>query len=238
MRSPFSPDYDEDLVRFDWSQIEFRLLVHKSIGPGSEEAVRMYNEDPSTDFHDMVVALTQLERDYAKNINFGFAFGMGVDLLCKILGTSREKGMEILNKYHTKVPFVKATSDAASRAAKNRGVITTILGRKARFPGGEFSHKALNRYTQGSSADIMKASMVEVWEGGLCNSLGAPLLTVHDELLWSAPRTYEAKEALLECRNIMENTVKLRVPTPTAMEIGSNWSNCKEENVIDYFKDM
>lgn len=226
MRSPFVPDEGEDLVRFDWSQIEYRLLVHKAVGRGSEEARRMYCDDPNTDFHEFVMKLTNLDRDYAKTINFGFTFGMGADLLCRTLGVSRERGLSILNTYHGTVPFVRATAEAASKAAAQREVIVTILGRKARFPGGEFTHKALNRFTQGSSADIMKASMVAIWESGVCDVLGAPLLTVHDELLWSAPRTDEAKEALAECKNIMETTVPLKVPTPVAMEVGSNWSNC------------
>ena len=226
IRSPFVPELDEDLIRFDWSQIEFRLLVHKAIGRGAEEAVRRYNDDPSTDFHEFVIGLTGLERDYAKNINFGFAFGMGLDLLCSILGVDKEVGLSIIDRYHKGVPFVKATADAASRAAKNRGMIVTIEGRRARFPDGEFTHKALNRYTQGSSADIMKRSMVTIWQAGICDVLGAPLLTVHDELLWSAPRTPAAKEALREVRDIMENTVKLKVPTPVAMEVGTTWHNC------------
>jgi len=228
MRSPFVPEVDEDLVRFDWSQIEFRLLVHKAVGRGAEDAVRRYNQDPTTDFHEFVIGLTGLERDYAKNINFGFAFGMGIDLLCKILGVDKETGLGIIDRYHKGVPFVKSTADAASRAAKNREMIVTIEGRRARFPDGEYTHKALNRYTQGSSADIMKRSMVEIWESGICDVLGAPLLTVHDELVWSAPRTPAAKEALREVKNIMEHTVKLKVPTPVAMEIGSTWHNCKE----------
>ncbi len=163
-------------------------------------------------------------------------YGMGLDLLCSILGVSRERGQEILDIYFSKVPFVKKTYDEASRAAKNRGYIKTLLGRRARFPNGEYTHKALNRHLQGGAADIMKTAMVDIWESGICDVLGAPLLTVHDELDWSVPRTDEAEEAMAECKHIMETCVKLKVPLVAEEERGLNWATCKGKGEGGYFE--
>jgi len=230
MRSTYVPDDGERWVRFDWSQIEFRLLVNAAATAnirGANIAVDMYNNDPTTDFHEMVNDLTHVGRDDSKTINFGLVYGMGVPLLARNLGKSIQEAQAIIDTYFMKVPFVKGTYDLASRTAKNRGFILTLLKRRARFPGGEFTHKALNRALQGGAADIMKLAMVDIWESGICDVLGAPLLTVHDELDWSAPKTLEANEALMESKHIMENCFKLKIPLVAEMELGSDWASCK-----------
>jgi DNA polymerase-1 len=86
-----------------------------------------------------------------------------------------------------------------------------------------FTHKALNARIQGSAADIMKVAMVDVWESGVCDVLGPPQLTVHDELDGSAPRTRAAKEALREIKRIMEGVVQLAVPLRADGGTGPNW---------------
>ena len=88
-----------------------------------------------------------------------------------------------------------------------------------------YAYRALNRMLQGSAADIMKKAMVDIWESGICDVLGAPLLTVHDELDWSAPRTPEAQEALKEAHYIMEHCVELRVPLYAERETGNDWGH-------------
>ena len=86
-----------------------------------------------------------------------------------------------------------------------------------------YTYKAFNSLIQGSSADIMKKAMVDVWKSGVCEVLGPPLLTVHDELDFSVPNTKEGKEAIQKVKEIMENTIKLNVPLEVDMEVGPNW---------------
>lgn len=255
IRGLFLPDEGERWVRFDWSQIEFRLLVHYARGGGAEKARSMYRDDPTTDFHRMVSELTGIERKPAKNINFGLVYGMGVKTMAANLGRSVEATRALFEQYHSSLPFVKSTFDAASRIATTRGYIKTILNRRRRFElweprswdekdvactknvamqkwGGAirraYLHKALNSVLQGGAADIMKKAMVDIWKSGVCKVLGAPLLTVHDELDWSALKTPEAEEALRESHHIMEHCVKLRVPLRAEREEGPNWGNLKE----------
>lgn len=252
IRGLFLPDEGERWVRFDWSQIEYRALVHYARGGGADESRRMYCDDPTTDFHRMVSELTGIDRKPAKNINFGLVYGMGVKKMAASLGRSEEATRALFEQYHTTLPFVKATFDAASQAAAQRGYTKTLLGRRRRFELWEprqwdkdseacskeaaeaawgkgirraYTHKALNSILQGSAADIMKKAMVDIWQSGVCDVLGAPLLTVHDELDWSAPATPEADEALRESQRIMEQCVTLRVPLRAEREEGPNWGN-------------
>lgn len=229
IRAMFLPDEDEEWGRFDWSQIEYRLLTHYAKGSGSEEAREMYRNKPNTDFHqmvcDMISKIIAIERSSAKNINFGLVYGMGEELLASILGVSKERALDLINAYHRGVPFVRHTANMVSKRAKVRGYIHTLLKRRRRFPDGFFTHKALNALLQGGNADIMKAAMVMIWKSGVCDVLGAPLLTVHDELDWSVPKTAAAAEAMKEVHHIMETCVQLRVPIIAAREFGADWGH-------------
>jgi DNA polymerase-1 len=148
IRGMFIPDYGHQQWRkYDYSQIEYRFLIHYAVGPGSEEARRLFNEHPDTDYHEMALDLVGPEAGWdvstpelrkkhrrpIKNINFGLIFGMGVPKLTASLGLSQVEGKDLFAAYHKGVPFAKPTMDACSAEALAVGNITTILGRKSRF---------------------------------------------------------------------------------------------------------
>lgn len=258
-RSIFIPEEDHDWGSVDWSQIEYRFLVHYAdITPGidADAAVRMYRDDPNTDFHDLAAQLFGIPRKQAKNINFGVVYGMGVDKLALDLGLPRHEAEILLNTAHERSPFMKAMLNTASNQATKNQMIKTILGRRRRFDqweiGGHLygsrdaaleaqrasngkirgyprvakTHKALNALLQGSAADLMKMAMVKMSKDGIFDVL-VPHLTVHDEMNVSVPRTAIAKEAWHEMQHIMENTLKLKVPVIAAANLGSNWDEAK-----------
>jgi DNA polymerase I-like protein with 3'-5' exonuclease and polymerase domains len=69
----------------------------------------------------------------------------------------------------------------------------------------------------------MKRAMVDIWESGVCDELGAPHLTVHDELDGSLPDGPVAIEALNELRNIMQTCVQLKVPLVSDLALLTSW---------------
>lgn len=148
IRGMFVPDLGHRFWRkYDYSQIEYRFLIHYAVGEGSEEIRRHFNLHPDTDYHEMTLdmvapyagwdvstpELRKIARRPIKNINFGLIYGMGVDKLSGDLGLSRKDGKTLFANYHRAVPFAKKTADATSEEAKQSGVITTIMGRKSRF---------------------------------------------------------------------------------------------------------
>ena len=160
MRAVFLPEEGCDFWDGDWSQIEFRLLVHAAVEranttlPASKRAwndeilaklktaiktQEMYLNDHKTDFHNMVCELTGLERKYAKAITFGLAFSMGIDKLALQLnmvgpdGLPTQQARDVLEQYHSKLPFMKALQQATTREAEQDGYICTILGRRTHF---------------------------------------------------------------------------------------------------------
>jgi DNA polymerase I-like protein with 3'-5' exonuclease and polymerase domains len=136
MRSMFIPEEGMRWGSLDWSQIEYRLLVHyASITKGidASNAVRMYRSDPKTDFHTMAAEIAGVPRKEAKAVNFGVVYGMGIPTLAGNLGITVAEAKDIMAKFQENAPFMKGMLDRCSNAATNRGFIRTILGRKRRF---------------------------------------------------------------------------------------------------------
>lgn len=147
IRAAFIPDEGHaEWRKYDYSQIEYRLLAHYATGEGSDNIRQLYSDDPRTDYHATTAKLIEqvtgikLERSPVKTINFGLAYGMGIKELSRRLGLSGKQAKELFAAYHTGVPFVQSTIDALSALANERGYNTTILGRRTRFelwePGG------------------------------------------------------------------------------------------------------
>lgn len=148
IRGMFIPDAGHPYWRkYDYSQIEYRNLIHFAVGPGSDEARAMFCANPDMDYHEMALDLVGPEagwdistkdlrkhwRKPIKGINFGLIYGMGVPKLTRSLGLTPEQGRALFAAYHKGVPFAKATMDLVSQEALQTGVVKTILGRKSRF---------------------------------------------------------------------------------------------------------
>jgi DNA polymerase I-like protein with 3'-5' exonuclease and polymerase domains len=136
IRSLFLPDEGCTWGCFDYSQQEPRLVAHYAAlykFPSVYEVIDEYNNDSSTDFHQMVATMAQIPRSQAKTINLGLFYGMGKAKLQAELGVSKEKAAELFEQYHAKVPFVKQLINTASNRAQERGQIRTLLGRLCRF---------------------------------------------------------------------------------------------------------
>lgn len=61
-------------ISCDYSQIEFRLIVHFI---RDVDAIAAYNNDPNTDFHQWVADMIGIKRRPAKTLNFGMGYGAG-----------------------------------------------------------------------------------------------------------------------------------------------------------------
>jgi DNA polymerase I-like protein with 3'-5' exonuclease and polymerase domains len=236
----------------DYSQQEPRVTVHYAYLSGfrgSDEARRRYTENPDTDYHQMVAEMAHIPRKDAKAMNLGLAYGMGKAKMALDLGRSMKEVTELYDQYHASVPFVKLLGDKCTRVAQDRGYIRTLLGRRRHFelwgptkyssgvrplPRLDaiqefgypitrwFVHKAMNALVQGSSADMVKAAMVELHKAG-----DIPHITIHDELDLSVADEAHARrvrQAMLDC-------VKLEVPLKVDVELGPSWGEAKEVNL-------
>lgn len=148
VRGIFIPDDGhQQWRRYDYSQIEYRFLIHFAVGPGSDQVRAHFNANPDTDYHEMTLDMvspvagwdisTKEKRKHRrkpiKNINFGLIYGMGVDKLAGDLGLSKKEGKALFKVYHEAVPFADATMQWCIAEAQRTGVIRTILNRASRF---------------------------------------------------------------------------------------------------------
>jgi len=250
IRSVFIPNEGCTWGSFDYSQQEPRVLVHFAALTGgglkgANEVIESYKtEDP--DFHQAVADMAGIDRRTAKTINLGMMYGMGKGKLSSELGLDKEETEDLFAKFHANVPFVKQLMEQATRKADNVGYLRTLLGRKCRFDKWEprafgihkslslvdaqreyghdlkraWTYKALNRLIQGSSADMTKKAMIDLYEEGIVSHI-----QVHDELNCSI----ESNEQALRIKEVMENTVELKVPLKVDMEIGPSWGEINKK---------
>lgn len=215
--------------KIDYGQIEYRLICNIACGKSGEEVREQYRKNPHLDFHQYVVDLTGLSRKYAKNMSFGVSFGMGLPSMTESFGWTMEHAEEIAEAYHSKMPFVAPTLALVGDVAKERGYIKTVYGSHARLLDPKKSYTMLNRYTQGSGAECLKASIVQAYKEGIWKELKVAN-TVHDELnMPYLEPTEEQMIALYRMAEIMRTSVpNLRVPLEASPELGDNWASTKE----------
>lgn len=136
IRGLFLPEEGELWAACDYSQQEYRLIVHfsaKSKKTKAMEAVRAYVENPDTDFHVMVAEWTGLDRKPAKDTNFAKAFGAGVPKFATMIGKSVDEARKIYEQYDRELPFVSQTARFCSEVAEDRGYIVLIDGTRSHF---------------------------------------------------------------------------------------------------------
>jgi len=240
IREIFLPEEDHLYLSIDYSQIEYRILAHYAIGPGSMEIKNRFLKDPKTDYHQYVMDLSGLDRKHAKNLNFGTVYCMGVKTMAAKFGWTEARAKEISDQYFDAMPFIKPTRDLIIDKAKQRGYVRTILGRRARLTEAMRSragkrgkeYKLVNYLIQGSAADIMKASMVAADEAGIFDVIPCHI-TVHDELGNSIPRNKQGLEAVTELKRAMENTVRLSIPIIADPAVGDSWGAATDIELSD-----
>ena len=250
VRGLFLPEEGQLWAANDFSSQEPRLLVHYARLvdlPGADEMAQQYHQDPRTDFHQMVADLASIPRKQAKTIGLGLMYGMGKAKMAASLDLSVDEASSIINKFHQNVPFLKGTINAVMKRIEHpasNGSIRTLLGRRCRFNLWEpmefginkalpreqavleygqrikraYTYKGLNRLIQGSAADQTKAAMVALKKEGF-----NLLLQVHDEIAISVESREEAERA----SQVMQDAVRLEVPSVVDVELGITWGDAK-----------
>lgn len=146
-RTLFLPEQGDEWLQVDYSQQEYRLIVHFAtlMGlPRADVAAGMYESDPKTSFHRLVAEWTGLDaKSTAKDCNFAKAYGAGVPKFATMIKKSREEAKAIYEKYDRELPFVSALGAECTQKANARGFIRLIDGARCRFetwePGWGYS---------------------------------------------------------------------------------------------------
>jgi DNA polymerase-1 len=224
------------LLSADYSQIELRIMAHLS---GDEGLKRAFADDG--DIHRATAAevfglapdrVSGEQRRAAKAINFGLIYGMSAFGLARQLGIERSAAQEYVARYFGRYPGVRDYMERTRAAARERGYVETVSGRRLYLPDIRSRDRNLQQYAersainapmQGTAADIIKRAMIRVQDWLDRSQARAQLvMQVHDELVLevaeSAVETVRGKLVEIMCGG-GELSVALKVDTGT----GANW---------------
>ncbi|MEG0799044.1 MAG: DNA polymerase I [Bacilli bacterium] len=226
-------------VSSDYSQIELRILAHLS---KDSNMINTFINDE--DIHNKVAcdifnkescAITKNDRRTAKAVIFGIVYGISGYGLGENLEISPVDAKKFIDKYLEMYPRVKEYMENIVNETKEKGYVTTLLGRKRIInelhntnymirQSGE--RMALNTPTQGTSADIIKKAMVMVYNRFNTLKLRSKMIMqVHDELIFDV---YKEEKDIVEktVKEVMENAYILDVPLKVEIEEGISWYEC------------
>ena len=231
-----SSDNNSVLISADYSQIELRVIASMS---GDENMINAFKNNQ--DIHASTAAkvfnvdlgkVTKEQRSHAKIVNFGIIYGVSAFGLSNQTNLSRSESKIIIDNYYNSYPALKEFMSNQINFARENGFVQTILGRK-RFLNdinsrngmirSSAERNAINTPVQGSAADIIKLSMININDELKNYSLKSKLiLQVHDELVFDVPivEVDLIKKIIIDK---MENAYKLKVPLTVDLGVGNNW---------------
>ena len=237
VRKAFVPrNKDYTLLAADYSQIELRIIAALSEEETMIEAFK-HGEDihastASKVFNVAIEDVTREQRSNAKTVNFGIIYGVSAFGLSNQTDLSRSEAKELIDTYYETYPKLKNYISKQVDFARDHGYVQTVLGRRRYLKDinsrnavvrGAAERNAVNAPIQGSAADIIKLSMINIFEKLEAGDYKTKmLLQVHDELVFDVYKP-ELDEISKLIKTEMENAFTLSVPLDVEIGLGDNW---------------
>ena len=240
IRKAFLPEDGCLLLSSDYSQIELRVFAHFSKDPNLVNAFKndldIHTRTAMDIFNVKKEEVTSLMRRQAKAVNFGILYGISSFGLSEDLGISVKEAKEFMNKYYETYSGIKKYMQEVVKDAYEKGYVKTIMNRKRRIDElkntnymirQQGERMALNTPIQGSSADILKKAMIDIYNEFKSNNIKSKiLLQVHDELIINTIK--DEKESVIKIvEKCMDNAFKLDVPLKVEINVGKDWYDAK-----------
>ena len=236
-RSAFVPRKKGNLIlAADYSQVELRIMADFS---GDKEMIKAFNKNKdihtitaSKVFNIPIEEVDSSLRRKAKEVNFGIIYGISPFGLSQNLNISRAEAKEIIDSYFEKFKDVKSYMDNVVIKARENKYVETLLGRRRylrdidsrNYTLRSFAERnAINSPIQGSAADIIKLSMIEISNWIKKNKYDSKMIMqVHDELVFDVCE-HELEHFQYNVKKIMEEVIKMKVPLTVDVGIGKTW---------------
>jgi len=236
IRKGFVPEKGFYMLSADYSQIELRLAAHFS---EDDNMIKAFTE--GIDIHSMTASsvfgvdiddITPDMRRQAKIINFATIYGVSPYGLSQQAEIGMKEAAVFIEKYFELYPGFKNYIEKTTEFAREHGYVQTLLGRRRDVP--EIDSKtsfrregaervAINTPIQGTSADMIKIAMIDVFNTLKEENLKSRMIMqVHDELVLEVHND-EKEEVEKIVREKMENAMELKVPLVVDMGRGTNW---------------
>lgn len=249
------------LVGGDFSQIEPRVLAFLS---GDESMINAYKEGkdlyaimgsqvyqlPYEDCREFypdgtVNAEGKHRRTTMKSVLLGIMYERGATAIGEQFNKSAEWAQQLIDNFYKSFPKINQYRLKIENMAETYGYVTTITGRKRRLPDMQLEDKddyryqeahrqSLNSVIQGSSADIMKLSMIAIYNDPRYKALDCHMIiTVHDELIMEVPEDHikEGAELLVGTMKRVGHSL-IDLPMSVDAEVNDYWYG---ENLADEY---
>ena len=234
------------LLAVDYSQIELRVMAHMS-----EDATLIDAFHRGLDIHQATAAtvsgikpedVTYEQRSFAKRVNFGLMYGMGAFRLARDSELTLAEAEDFVDTYFERMPGVKQYIDDTKAFVWEHGYTETLYGRRRDYPaikGGTRSRStaaeeraAINMPIQGTAADILKQSMLNLYDRLNESNFDAKMiLQVHDELVLevNADQLQDVKALVVETmESAFPDGKPLLVPLRANASYGTNWLDMED----------
>ncbi len=239
IRKAFIPSLDY-ILSIDYSQVELRVLASLA---NDETMINFF--ESGEDVHLMTASaifdmpkemITSSMRRQAKAVNFGIVYGISDWGLSEQIGCTPSEAKKFITKYFETFPNIKSYLNSLVEYCKEKGYVTTILGRRrevkeinsSAYMEREFGKRvAMNTPIQGSAADIIKNAMIEINDYLKINNYESKMiLQIHDELVFDVSE--KEKDILVPILvKMMEDASNLTVRLKAESGIGKDWYSAK-----------
>lgn len=237
IRKAFVPrNNNYTLLSADYSQIELRIIASLSGDKGMVDAfnngIDIHTATAAKVYEVSIEEVTPDMRRNAKMVNFGIIYGISAFGLSERLSIPRGEAKQIIDQYFIQYPGIKSYMNESIEFAKSHGYVETIKGRRRYLRDinsansvvrGFAERNAINAPIQGSSADMIKIAMINIYNAFRSKNLKSKMiLQVHDELIFDAHKDeIEIIQPIIE--DLMATAIPLKVPVIVEMDTGDNW---------------
>ena len=246
VRNIFVAEAGKSLISIDYSQIDLRaaaiLSKDERLIDIFKRGIDVHKGVAAQTLHKSESEVTAGERSKAKAINFGILYGMGVSALKEAMHSERKEAQEFYDTYKETFSTLMTYLENVKDSAKRLGYTETLFGRRRDVPllrspipfmRAQGERMAINAPVQGSSADILKLGMIDVWEKfaeDFKTGRLKMLLQIHDELVFECDEN-EAKSYGERISKVMTDVLSKRdiniVPLEVSVNIGHSLGELK-----------
>jgi DNA polymerase-1 len=178
------------------------------------------------------------ERDKAKIINFGVAYGKGAYGFSKDFNITEQEAEKILEKYFRAMPKVKAAIASCEQHVRKYGWVQSMTGRRRHFTpvvadGNSYYPKAafreaFNFLIQGYASDMVRLASIKTAQLSKTHPEWClqHLASVHDENVYSVKTEYTDKAAKA-IKEAFETAVSFSMPVVASIGTGQNYGDAK-----------
>lgn len=208
------------------------------LGGGTEEEwKRLSKEEKSS------------RRRLAKSCNFGISyglteFGLQADLATQGIFITLDEAKRFIDSWFFVRPGVYRWLDMTKAEARRTGMVRDLFGRMRLCPEGYSAdewikrageRQAINTPIQSGAQGVVKRAMVQLtpyyqeFNNNPYGHVWWPLIQIHDDIRSEVTESMVYPVACIK-KSVMENAVKLDIPTPVEIKVGYNW---KEMGVLE-----